>query len=58
MFLKILEIPSPGLTWDAMLKMTDKKLEKMRDMDMYQFIEKGMRFGISCICHRFSKSNQ
>ena len=29
---------SPGLSWDAMLKMTDIKLELMVDIDMYQFI--------------------
>ena len=37
---------SPGLSWDAMLKMTDIKLELMTDIDMFQFIEKGMRGGI------------
>jgi len=30
---------SPGLSWDAMLKMTDIKLELMSDIDMLQFIE-------------------
>ncbi|KAL9974074.1 hypothetical protein ACROYT_G011073 [Oculina patagonica] len=36
---------SPNLSWDAMLKMTGIKLELMTDIDMYQFIEKGMRGG-------------
>ena len=31
---------SPGLSWDAMLKMTDVKLEKISDIDKYFFIEK------------------
>ena len=31
---------SPGLSWDAMLKMTGVKLEKIIDIDMYLFIEK------------------
>ena len=29
---------SPGLSWDAMLNMTDIKLELMTDIDMFQFI--------------------
>ena len=33
----------PGLSWDAMLKMIDVKLEKIFDIDMYLFIEKGLR---------------
>ena len=48
---------SPGLSWDAMLKMTDVKLDLMSDVDMYQFIEKGMRGGISCVTHRYGSAN-
>ena len=48
---------SPGLFWDAMLKMTDTKLELMTDIDMFQFIEKGMRSGISYIGNRYGKAN-
>ena len=33
---------SPGLSWDAMLKMTGMRLEKIVDIDMYLFIEKGL----------------
>ena len=48
---------SPGLSWDAMLKMTDIKLELMTDIDMFQFIEKGLRGGISYIANRHGKAN-
>ena len=43
---------SPGLSWDAMLKMTDIKLEKISDIYKYSFIEKGLRRGISYIAKR------
>ena len=48
---------SPGLSWDAMLRMTNIKLELMTDVDMFQFIEKGMRGGISYIANRYGESN-
>ena len=48
---------SPGLSWDAMLKMTKIKLELMVDIDMFQFIEKGMRGGILYIANRYGKAN-
>ena len=48
---------SPGLSWDAMLKKTNIKLELISDVDMFQFIEKGMRGGISYIANRYGKAN-
>ena len=48
---------APGLSWDAMLKKTKTKLELISDVDMFQFIEKGMRGGISYIANRYGKAN-
>ena len=48
---------SPGLSWDAMLKMTGVKLENILDIDMFLFTEKGLRGGISYIAKRYSKAN-
>ena len=48
---------SPGLSWDAMLKMTGVKLEKISDIDKYLFIEKGLRGGISYIAKRYAEAN-
>ena len=48
---------SPGLSWDAMLKMTKIKLELITDINMFQFIEKGLRGGTSYIANRFSEAN-
>ena len=48
----------PGLSWDAMLKMTDIKLEKTSDIDKYLFIEERLRGGNSYIAKRYSKANE
>ena len=48
---------SPGLSWDAILKMTSVKLEKISDIDKYLFTEKGLREGISYIAKRYAKAN-
>ena len=50
-------LSAPGLSWDAMLKMTSVKLEKISDIDQYLFIEKGTRGGISYIAKRCAKAN-
>ena len=48
---------SPGLSCDAMLKMTDIKLELIFDIDMFQFIEKDMLGGVSYIANRYGNAN-
>ena len=48
---------SPGLSWDAMLKMTEIKLEKISDIDKYVFIEKGLRGVVSYIAKRYPRAN-
>ena len=48
---------SPGLSWDAMLKMINIKLELMTDIDMFHFIEKGMHGGVSYITNQYGNAN-
>ena len=48
---------APGLSWDAMLKMTKVELEKTSNVDIHLFIEKGIREGISYVNKRYSKAN-
>ena len=47
----------PGLSRDAMLKMTDVKLEKISGIDQYLFSEKRTRGGISYIAKRYAIAN-
>ena len=48
---------APGLSWDAMLKMTKVELEKNSNPDIHLFIERGMRGGITHASKRHSKAN-
>ena len=48
---------SPGLSWDALLKFSKQKLELLSDINMIQFIESGIRGGVSMISHRHSIAN-
>ena len=43
---------SPGIAWDAALKMTGVELELLTDPDMLLMIEKGVRGGVSMISKR------
>ena len=49
----------PGFAWDAMLKMTNVKLDVFSEdqNDMYLMTERGIRGGISVISNRYSKAN-
>ena len=48
-------LSAPGLSWDAILKMTKIELELTPDPAMYIFFEKGARVGISYISNKYSK---
>jgi len=48
---------SPGLSWDAMLKVNKINLDLISDIDMQLFLENRMRGGISYIAHRHAKAN-
>ena len=48
---------APGMAWDAALKLTNGKLELFDNEDMYTFIERSIRGGISQISKRFAKAN-
>ena len=48
---------SPGLAWDACLKMTQVNLELLHDQDMLLMVEKGIRGGVSMISTRQGIAN-
>ena len=50
-------LSAPGISWDAMLKMTKVELKLIIDPDMYIFFEKGTRTGIPYISNIYSKAN-
>lgn len=50
-------ITLPGFGWSSMLRMTGVCLELITDPDMYLFLEKSLRGGISVISKRFAEAN-
>ena len=48
---------TPGLSWDAMLKVAKNELELIPDPDMYIFLDIRTRGGTSYISNRCSKAN-
>ena len=48
---------SPGLAWDACLKMSQVIIELLHDQDMLLMVEKGVRGGVSMISTRYGKAN-
>ena len=51
-------LSAPALSWDAVLSMTEVKLDLISDVDMYLFFEKGVIGGVSYISKRHSKTNK
>ncbi len=47
----------PNFAWDTMLKITNIKLDRLTDMEMYVMIEKGLRGGICQVVQKHVKAN-
>ena len=47
----------PGMTFDALLKKSNVKLELLTDINMHLFVEMGLRGGISTVSRRHAKAN-
>ena len=48
---------SPGLSWQAALKMMDVKLDRLTDIGQHLFTEEGIRGGVAMISHRYARAN-
>jgi len=50
-------ISAPSMTWRAALKMTKVKLELLTDVDMYNFVQRGILGGASYMATKYAKAN-
>ena len=50
-------LSAPSLSYDALFKFTGIKLDLLYEVDMYSFIEKGIRGGMTNVSHRYAKVN-
>ena len=50
-------VSAPDLSWKACLKLTNVKLELLKDKDMLLMLEKGIRGGISQAIQKYAKGN-
>ena len=50
-------LPTPGCSWDAMLRFTDTNLKLISDTEMCQFILSMLRGGISMIWKDYAEAN-
>ena len=48
---------APGFSFDACMKMTGVELTLLEDIDMYNFLEMGIRGGIFVISQRHAEAN-
>ena len=50
-------VTAPGMFYDALLKTSKVELELVSDSEMYDFIERGKRGGVSSIMKRYAEAN-
>ena len=47
----------PGFSWDALLRVSGARLDLLSDIDMHQFVEHGMRGGVSMVTQRYARAS-
>ena len=50
-------VTAPAMFFDALLKMSDVELELVSDPEMYDFVERAKRGGVSLIMKRYAAAN-
>ena len=50
-------VSGPSLSWHACLKLTNIEIQLITDSTIHDYIESGLRGGLSVICHRYARAN-
>ena len=50
-------LSAPSMTWRTALKITKVTLEFLTDVDMCNFVQRGIRGGVSYIAIKYAKAN-
>ena len=48
---------APGMSWDAFLKRSNIEIDLFSEQPMFDFVERGLRGGLSMACHQQARAN-
>ena len=50
-------VSAPQLSWESMLKLTDREVDLVSDPEIFRMVDRGIRGGVAVITHRHARAN-